>query len=150
MAESEEELKSLLIKVKEESEKAGLKLKGQKTKFMASGPIYHFLSQNFKCLKTSASVSPCWTGALQKKAGRWLAAQRPSKRKVFGDSYSCLENSNVQRSPMGYRPWGRPELDTTDRLTLSRNVPGRLCSGPGPIPEEHTASWLREGNAFTT
>ena len=39
MAESEEELKSLLIKVKEESEKAGLKLKGQKTKFMASGPI---------------------------------------------------------------------------------------------------------------
>ena len=39
MAESEEELKSLLMKVKEESEKAGLKLKGQKTKFMASGPI---------------------------------------------------------------------------------------------------------------
>ena len=37
--ESEEELKSLLIKVREESEKAGLKLKGQKTKFMASGPI---------------------------------------------------------------------------------------------------------------
>ena len=39
MAESKEELKSLLMKVKEESEKAGLKLKGQKTKFMASGPI---------------------------------------------------------------------------------------------------------------
>ena len=39
MAESEEELKSLLIKVKEESEKAGLKLNIQKTKFMASGPI---------------------------------------------------------------------------------------------------------------
>ena len=37
MAESEEELKSLLMKVKEESEKAGLKLKGQKTKSMASG-----------------------------------------------------------------------------------------------------------------
>ena len=39
MAESEEELKSLLIKVKQESEKAGLKLKIQKTKIMASGPI---------------------------------------------------------------------------------------------------------------
>ena len=39
MAESEEELKSLLIKVKEESEKAGLKLNIQKTKIMASGPI---------------------------------------------------------------------------------------------------------------
>ena len=39
MAESEEELKSLLMKVKEESEKAGLKLNIQKTEIMASGPI---------------------------------------------------------------------------------------------------------------
>ena len=39
MAESEEELKSLLVKVKEESEKVGVKLNVQKTKIMASGPI---------------------------------------------------------------------------------------------------------------
>ena len=39
MSESEEELKSLLMKVKEESEKVGLKLNIQKTKMMASGPI---------------------------------------------------------------------------------------------------------------
>ena len=39
MAESEEELKSLLMKVREESEKVGLKLNIQKTKIMASGPI---------------------------------------------------------------------------------------------------------------
>ena len=39
MAESKEELKSLLMKVKEESEKTGLKLNIQKTKIMASGPI---------------------------------------------------------------------------------------------------------------
>ena len=39
MAESEEELKCLLMKVKEESEKVGLKLNSQKTKIMASGPI---------------------------------------------------------------------------------------------------------------
>ena len=39
MAESEEELKSLLMKVKEDSEKVGLKLNIQKTKIMASGPI---------------------------------------------------------------------------------------------------------------
>ena len=39
MAESEEELKGLLMKLKEESEKAGLKLNIQKTKIMASGPI---------------------------------------------------------------------------------------------------------------
>ena len=41
MTESEEELKSLLIKVKEESEKVGLKLSIQKTKIMASGPSLH-------------------------------------------------------------------------------------------------------------
>ena len=39
MAESEEELKSLLMRVKEESEKAGMKLSFQKTKILASGPI---------------------------------------------------------------------------------------------------------------
>ena len=39
MAENEEELKSLLMKVKEESEKAGLKLNIQKTKIMPSGPV---------------------------------------------------------------------------------------------------------------
>ena len=58
MAESEEELKSLLIKVKEESEKVGLKLNIQKTNIMASGPISsweidgetvsHFLFGGFK------------------------------------------------------------------------------------------------------
>ena len=42
VAESEEELKSLLMKVKEESEKVGLKLNIQKTKIMASGPITSF------------------------------------------------------------------------------------------------------------
>ena len=41
MAESEEELKSLLMKVKEESEKVGLKLNIQKTKIMASSPKFH-------------------------------------------------------------------------------------------------------------
>ena len=43
MAESEEDLKNLLMKVKEESEKAGLKLNIQKTKIMASGPITSWL-----------------------------------------------------------------------------------------------------------
>ena len=43
MAESEEELKSLLMKVKEESERVGLKLNIQKTKIMASGPITSWL-----------------------------------------------------------------------------------------------------------
>ena len=46
MAESEEELKSLLMKVKEENEKVGLKLNIQKTKIMASGPIRWGNSRN--------------------------------------------------------------------------------------------------------
>ena len=46
MAESEEELKSLLMKVKEESEKVGLKLNIQKTKIMASGP-HHFMANRW-------------------------------------------------------------------------------------------------------
>ena len=46
MAESKEELKSLLMKVKEESEKVGLKLNIQKTKIMASGP-HHFMGNRW-------------------------------------------------------------------------------------------------------
>ena len=46
MAESEEELKSLLMKVKEENEKVGLKLNIQKTKIMASGP-HHFMGNRW-------------------------------------------------------------------------------------------------------
>ena len=47
MAESEEELKSLLMKVKEESEKVGLKLNIQKTKIMASGPSHYFMANRW-------------------------------------------------------------------------------------------------------
>ena len=55
MAESEEELKSLLMKVKEESEKAGLKLKIQKTQLMASGPINSWQIDG----KTTETVRDC-------------------------------------------------------------------------------------------
>ena len=53
MAESEEELKSLLMKVKEESEKAGLKVNIQKTKIMASGPItsWHIDGETMETLR---------------------------------------------------------------------------------------------------
>ena len=50
MAESEEELKSLLMKVKKESEKVGLNLNTQKTKIMASGPITSWLIDGKQCL----------------------------------------------------------------------------------------------------
>ena len=58
MAESEEELKSLLKKVKEESEKVGLKLKVQKTKIMPSGPITSWEIDG----ETVETVADCFFG----------------------------------------------------------------------------------------
>ena len=49
MSESEEELRSLFMKVKNESEKSGLKLNTQKTKIMASGPITSWKTDGEKC-----------------------------------------------------------------------------------------------------
>ena len=62
MAESEEELKRLLMKVKEESEKVGLKLNIQKTKIMASGPITSWEID----AETVETVSGFILGGLQK------------------------------------------------------------------------------------
>ena len=62
MAESEEELKSLLMKVKEESENVGLKLIIQKTKIMASGPITSW-QINGETVETVADF--IWGGGLQ-------------------------------------------------------------------------------------
>ena len=58
MAENKEELKSLLMKVKEESEKAGLKLNIQKTKNMASGPITSWQIDG----ETMEIVTDCFLG----------------------------------------------------------------------------------------
>ena len=66
MAESEEELKSLWMKVKEESEKAGLKLSIQKTKIMASGPITSWEIDG----ETVETVSDFILGGLQNHC-RW-------------------------------------------------------------------------------
>ena len=66
MAENEEELKSLLMKVKEESEKVGLKLNIQKTKIMASGPITSWQIDG----ETMERVSDFYFGGLQNHC-RW-------------------------------------------------------------------------------
>ena len=67
MAESEEELKSLLTKVKEESEKVGLNLNIQKTKIMASGPITSWQIDG----KTMEMVTVCFF-ELQNNCRWWL------------------------------------------------------------------------------
>ena len=68
MAESEEELKSLLMKVKEESENGGLMLSFQKTKIMASGPITSWEIDG----ETVETVSDFILGGLQNYCGWWL------------------------------------------------------------------------------
>ena len=68
MAESEEELKSLLMKVKEESEKVGLKPNIQKTKIMASGPITSWEIGG----ETVETVADFIIFALQNHCRRWL------------------------------------------------------------------------------
>ena len=68
MAESEEELKSLLMKVKEENEKAGLKLNIQKTKIMASSPITSWQIDE----ETVETVLRLYFGGLQNHCRWWL------------------------------------------------------------------------------
>ena len=68
MVESEEELESLLTKVKEKSEKAGLKLNTQKSKIMASSPI---TSQQIEGKKTETVIDFSFLG-LQNHCGWWL------------------------------------------------------------------------------
>ena len=68
MAESEEELKSLLMKVKDESEKVGVKLNIQKTKIMASGPITSWEIDG----ETVETVSDFILGGLQNHCSWWL------------------------------------------------------------------------------
>ena len=81
MAESEEELKSLLMKVKEESEKVGLKLTIQKTKIMASGPITSWEIDG----KTVETVSDFIFGGTQKSLQMMTAAMK------LKDAYSLEE-----------------------------------------------------------
>ena len=70
MAESEEELESLLMKVKEESEKVGLKLNIQKTKIMASGPITSWQIDG-EAVETVRDFIFFWGGEVLQNHCRW-------------------------------------------------------------------------------
>jgi len=86
MAESEEELKSLLTKVKEESEKVGLKLNIQKTKIMAFGPMLPWWLRWSVCNAGDLGLIPGFGRSPEEGNGSPL-------------QYSCLEN------PMDGRAW---------------------------------------------
>ena len=83
MAESEEELKSLLMKVKEESEKVGLKLGIQKTKIMASGPIISWEIDG----ETVETVAYFIFGGLQNHCRRWWHPWNKTTLTPWKESY---------------------------------------------------------------
>ena len=97
MAESEEELKSLLMKVKGESEKVGLKFNIQKTKIMTSGPITSW--------QTDGETTE--TGRDFILGGSKITKWQPTPVFLLGESHG-------QRILVGCSSWGCTELDTTE------------------------------------
>ena len=97
MTESKEELKSLLMKVKEESEKVGLKVNTQKTKIMASGPItlWHIDGETMKTLRDfilwGSKISPDGDSSHEIKRHLLLG------RKVMTNLDSILKRRNGKR-----------------------------------------------------
>ena len=95
MAESEEELRSLLMKVKEESEKGGLKLNIQKTKIIASGPITSWQIDG----ETVETVSDFIFGGSKITAdgdcSQEIKRPLPLGRKVMTDLYSILKGRDI-------------------------------------------------------
>ena len=83
MAESEEELKSILMKVKEESEKVGLKLNIQKTKIMASGPIASWQTDG----ETMETVTGFFLGGAPKSLQMVTAAMKLKSLAPWKESY---------------------------------------------------------------
>ena len=102
MAEREEELKSLLMRVKEESEKAGLKLNIQKTKIMASGPI---TSQQTEGEKVEAVTDFLFMGS--KIAGDGDCSHEIRRclllgRKAMTNLHSVLKNRGLYSQSYGF------------------------------------------------
>ena len=108
MAESEEELKSLLMKVKEESEKVGLKLNIQKTKIMASGPItswqiYGETVADFIFWGSKISADGVCSHNTKRRLllGRKVMTKLDSilkSRDVFVDKYMCCQSYSFSSS----------------------------------------------------
>ena len=90
MAESEEELKSLLMKVKEESENAGLKLNIQKTKIIASGPITSWQIEG-----NNGNSDRLYFGGLQNHCSHEIKRRLLLGRKVMANPDSILKSRDI-------------------------------------------------------
>ena len=126
MSESEEEWKSLLMKVKEESEKAGLKLSIQETRIMASGPITSWQRNGVKVETVTdyfLGLPSYWGWWLQPWNEKTLAPWKESydkpiqhiwRRKWQPTPVFLPGESQGRQSLVGCRLWGRTELHTTE------------------------------------
>ena len=101
MADGEEELKSLLMKVKEDSEKDGLKLNSQKTKIMASGPITSWQIDG----KTMETVTGFVLGDSK------ITANRVLPRKCTGHSKHPLPTTQEKSLHTDITRWSTPKSD---------------------------------------
>ena len=103
MAKSEEELKSLLMKVKEESEKVGLKLNIQKTKILASGPITSWEIDG-ETVKTVSDVIFCVPKSLQEVIAAMIKIFLLLGRKVMTNLDSIIKSrDNHLSEPSNYQ-----------------------------------------------
>ena len=118
VAESEEELKSLLMKVKVESEKVGLKLNIQKTKIMAFGPITSWQIDGETMETVRDFFGGAWYAAVHGVAKSWTRLRGFTfthwRRKWQPTPVFLPGESQRQRSLVGWCLWDCPELDTTE------------------------------------
>ena len=119
LAESEEDLKSLLMKMKEESKKVGLKLNIQKTKIMASGPITSWQIDgetvtDFIFLGSKITADGDCSHEIKRHLllGPWRRKWKPTPVLLPGESHGG-------RGLEGYSPWCHKEWDMTERLHYS-------------------------------
>ena len=113
MAESEEKLKILLMKLKEESEKIGLKLNIQKTKIMASGPITSWQIDG----ETVETVSEFILGGSKiTEDGDYSHEIKRCLLKKWQPTPVLLPGKSHGRSLVGYSPWSHKESDMTEQL----------------------------------
>ena len=156
MAESEEELKSFLMKVKEESEKVGLKLDIQKTKIMASSPI---TSCWRRLLRVSWTARRSNQSILKEISPEYSLAGLMLKRKLQYSGHLMRRTDSLGKNPDARKdwwlhhlnghgfewtpgvgdgqgglvrcnPWGRKELDKTERLNWTELMTDKHGENP--------------------
>ena len=120
VSESEEELKSLLVKVKEESEKVGLKLNVQKTKIMASDPITSWqidgetveIVADFIFLGSKITADGDCSSEIKRHLTPWKENYDQPRQHIWRRQWHPTPvllpgKSHGQKSLVGCRPWGR-------------------------------------------